>query len=180
MTTTTEVIPTQEVTIGDTLSASPANAFHWSSCTDLRQQVNSGRSRLKSVQNRTRVIRINLPGHGASPSPASRSYRIEDFVEDVARVFQHLSIDRTVLIFVGVTALSLALAVATPAFAGGHRGVRAGGVMYVGSGGPRVTQARAVSVVSSADAAYCRQRWAYYDSTSGEYMDDNGHWRPCP
>jgi hypothetical protein len=80
---------------------------------------------------------------------------------------------------VGATALSLALAVATPAFAMGLRGVRGGGAMYVGSGGSRVAQTSAGSVVSSADAAYCRQRWAYYDSTSGKYMDDDGQWRPC-
>ncbi len=49
-----------------------------------------------------------------------------------------------------VTALSLALAAATPA------------------------------VVSSADAAYCRSLGAYYDSTSREYMDGTGLWSPCP
>ena len=45
-----------------------------------------------------RVIRINLPGHGASPAPTSRSYCLEDFVEDVARVFRELSIEKAVLI----------------------------------------------------------------------------------
>jgi hypothetical protein len=76
---------------------------------------------------------------------------------------------------VGAAALSLALAVATPAFAQGHRG---GGATYVGSGSS-VTQARAGSVVLNADAAYCRARWPAYDSTSGEYMDDEGRWWPC-
>ncbi len=57
---------------------------------------------------------------------------------------------------VGAMALSLALAVATPAFA---VGVRAGGVMHVGSGGFRGAQASVGSVVSSADASYCAQRW---------------------
>ena len=71
---------------------------------------------------------------------------------------------------VGVTALSLALAVATPAFAVGLRG---GGAMHVGSGG---TQAS----VGSADASYCAQRWAYYDRASGKYMGDDGEWRTCP
>jgi hypothetical protein len=74
------------------------------------------------------------------------------------------------------TALSLALAAVTPAFAVGLRG---DGAMYVGSGGSRATQASAGSAVASADAAYCRQRWAYYDSTSGKYMDDEGQWRSC-
>jgi hypothetical protein len=73
---------------------------------------------------------------------------------------------------VGVTALSLALAVATPAFAVGLRGV--------GSGGFRAAQASVGSVVSSADASYCAQRWAYYDSASGKYMGDDGEWRSCP
>ena len=75
---------------------------------------------------------------------------------------------------IGATALSLALAVATPAFAVGLRG---GGAMHVGSGGFRDAQG---SAVSRADASYCAQRWAYYDAASGKYMDDDGAWRPCP
>ena len=75
-----------------------------------------------------------------------------------------------------VTALSLALAAATPAFAAGFRG----GAMYVGSGGSRVAQTSTGSVVSSADAAYCRSLGAYYDPTSREYMDGTGLWSPCP
>jgi hypothetical protein len=78
---------------------------------------------------------------------------------------------------VGATALSLALAVATPAFAVGLRGVHDGGAMHVGSGGFGGGQA---SVVSSTDASYCTQRWAYYNRASGKYMDDDGAWRPCP
>jgi BA14K-like protein len=77
---------------------------------------------------------------------------------------------------VGATALSLALAVATPAFAAGLRGVRDGGAMAVGSGGFRGAQA---SAVSRADASYCARRWAYYDAASGKYMGDDGEWRPC-
>jgi hypothetical protein len=78
---------------------------------------------------------------------------------------------------VGATALSLALAVATPAFAVGLRG---GGTMHVGSGGFRGAPASVGSVVSDTDASYCRQRWAYYDAASGKYMGDDGEWRPCP
>jgi hypothetical protein len=77
---------------------------------------------------------------------------------------------------VEATALSLALAVATPAFAAGLRGVRDGGAMAVGSGGFRGAQAH---VVSRADASYCARRWAYYDAASGKYMGDDGEWRPC-
>ena len=71
---------------------------------------------------------------------------------------------------VGATALSLALAVATPAFAVRLRGVGGGGAMRVDNGGFRGAQASIGSVVSSADASYCRQRWAYYDPASGKYM----------
>jgi len=77
---------------------------------------------------------------------------------------------------VGATALSLVLAVATPAFAAGLRG---GGAMDVGSGGFRGVQ-NVDPVVSSADAAsHCAQRWAYFDRASGKYMGDDGEWRPC-
>ena len=78
---------------------------------------------------------------------------------------------------VGATTLSLALAVGTPTFAVGLRGVHGGGAMHIGSGGVRDAQG---SAVSGADASYCAQRWAYYDPASGKYMGDNGNWRPCP
>jgi hypothetical protein len=81
------------------------------------------------------------------------------------------------LIGIGATALSLALAVATPAFAVGLRG---GVAMHVGSGGFRGVQASVGSVVSSTDASYCARRWAYYDPASGKYMGDDGEWHPCP
>jgi hypothetical protein len=85
------------------------------------------------------------------------------------------------LVIVGATALSLALAVATPAFAVGLRGVSGGGMMDVGSGGFRGAQASIGSVVSrGADASFCAQRWAYYDPASGKAMGDDGEWRPCP
>jgi hypothetical protein len=81
----------------------------------------------------------------------------------------------------GATALSLALAVATPAFAVGLRGVSDGGVVHVGSGGFRGAQASVGSAASSGtDASYCAQRWAYYDPASGKAMGDDGEWRPCP
>jgi hypothetical protein len=82
---------------------------------------------------------------------------------------------------VGAMALSLTLAVATPAFAVGLRGVPGGGAMYVSSGGFRGAQASVGSVAASgADASYCAQRWAYHDPASGKYMGDDGQWRPCP
>jgi BA14K-like protein len=81
---------------------------------------------------------------------------------------------------VGATALSLALVVATPAFAGERVGVGGRSTMNVGSGGFRDAQANTGSVSpSDAAASYCRQRWAYYDPASGKYMGDDGEWRPC-
>jgi hypothetical protein len=80
---------------------------------------------------------------------------------------------------VRATALSLALAVATPVFAVGLRNVA--GAMHVGNGGFRGAQASIGSVgTNAADASYCRQRWAYYDPAARKYMGDDGEWRPCP
>ena len=75
-------------------------------------------------------------------------------------------------------ALSLALAVATPAFAAELHGVHGGELMDVG--GFRKAQTSIGSFVpSNAAAAHCAQRWAYYDRASGKYMGDDGQWRPC-
>jgi hypothetical protein len=77
---------------------------------------------------------------------------------------------------VGAMALSLALAVATPAFAAGVHG---GGAMIFSSGGFHGALATVAPVVSSANASHCAQRWAYFDRESGKYMGDDGEWRPC-
>lgn len=45
-----------------------------------------------------RVIRINLPGHGGSPSPNGRDYRIEDFVADLKAIFDELGLEQAVLV----------------------------------------------------------------------------------
>jgi hypothetical protein len=79
---------------------------------------------------------------------------------------------------VGAAALSLASAVATPAFAVGLHGVRGGDLMNIGRFGG--AQASTGSFVpTEAAAAHCAQRWAYYDRASGKYMGDDGQWRPC-
>ena len=80
---------------------------------------------------------------------------------------------------VGVTALSLVLTVATPAFAMGLRG-GGDGAMHVGSGGFRGVQSVDSVVPGDADASYCAQRWAYHDAASGKYRGDDGEWRLCP
>jgi BA14K-like protein len=79
---------------------------------------------------------------------------------------------------VGAAALSLALAVATPALAAEFHGVRGGDLMDVGGfGGAQASTGS--HVPSEAAAAHCAQRWAYYDRASGKYMGDDGQWRPC-
>jgi hypothetical protein len=79
---------------------------------------------------------------------------------------------------VGAAALSLALSVATPAFAVELHGVRGGDLMDV-SGFGGVQASTGSFVPSEAAAAHCAQRWAYYDRASGKYMGDDGQWRPC-
>ena len=79
---------------------------------------------------------------------------------------------------VGAAALSLALAVATPAFAVELHGVRGGDLMDVGGFGGAQTSIRSF-VPSEAATAHCAQRWPYYDRASGKYMGDDGQWRPC-
>jgi BA14K-like protein len=85
------------------------------------------------------------------------------------------------LSIVGATALSLALAVGTPTFAVGLRGVHGhgGGAMHVGSGRLGGAQAKRRLLPGIEDASYCTQRWTYYDPASGKYMGDDGEWRPC-
>jgi BA14K-like protein len=84
------------------------------------------------------------------------------------------------LSIVGATALSLALAVGTPTFAEGLRGVHGHGAMHVGSGGLGGAQAkRRLRGIEEASALYCAQRWMYYNPASGKYMGDDGEWRPC-
>jgi hypothetical protein len=79
---------------------------------------------------------------------------------------------------VGAAALSLALAVATPAFAVELHGVRGGAVMDVGRFGGAQASTGSFEP-SEAAAAHCAQRWAYYDRASGKYMGDDEQWRPC-
>ena len=43
----------------------------------------------------------------------------------------------------------------------------------------RGAQASVGPVVSTTDASYCAQRWAYYDRASGKYLGDDGQWHPC-
>src|ERR1700730_17940504 len=98
MTTATTVMPTRDVTIGDTFVRISGQGFPLVFVHGFTTTSEFWSEQVKEFAEAYRVIRINLPGHGASPAPTSRGYRIEDFVEDVARVFQELSVDRAVLI----------------------------------------------------------------------------------
>ena len=86
MTTTRDVSPTQEVTIGDTFVRVSGQGFPLVFVHGFTTTSEFWKEQAEEFSKSYRVIRINLPGHGASPSPASRSYRIEDFVEDQRRI----------------------------------------------------------------------------------------------
>ena len=98
MNTTTTVMPTRDVTIGDTFVRISGQGFPLVFVHGFTTTSEFWSEQVKEFAEAYRVIRINLPGHGASPAPTSRGYRIEDFVEDVARVFQELNVDRAILI----------------------------------------------------------------------------------
>ena len=98
MTTATTVMPTRDVTIGDTFVRISGQGFPLVFVHGFTTTSEFWREQAEEFSKSYRVIRINLPGHGASPAPTSRSYCIEDFVEDVARVFRELSIEKAVLI----------------------------------------------------------------------------------
>jgi 3-oxoadipate enol-lactonase len=98
MTTTTAVVPTHDVTIGDTFVRISGQGFPLVFVHGFTTTSEFWKEQVEEFSKSYRVIRMNLPGHGPSPAPTSRGYRIEDFVEDVARVFQELSVDRAVLI----------------------------------------------------------------------------------
>lgn len=98
MTTATTVMPTRDVTIGDTFVRISGQGFPLVFVHGFTTTSEFWREQAEEFSKAYRVIRINLPGHGASPAPTSRSYCLEDFVEDVARVFRELSIEKAVLI----------------------------------------------------------------------------------
>jgi hypothetical protein len=81
----------------------------------------------------------------------------------------------------GAVALSLAFAVATPAFAAESRAQAGSGAMRLRNIEFRDTQATGVGAPGSPSAvAYCTQRWPYYDPSTGKYMNDDGQWHVCP
>jgi hypothetical protein len=98
MTAATTVMPTRDVTIGDTFVRISGQGFPLVFVHGFTTTSEFWREQAEEFSKAYRVIRINLPGHGASPAPTSRSYCLEDFVEDVARVFRELSIEKAVLI----------------------------------------------------------------------------------
>jgi len=95
---TTALIPAQDVRLGDTFVRTCGQGFPLVFVHGFTTTSEFWKEQVEEFAKSYRVIRINLPGHGDSPAPTGRSYRIEDFVEDVARVFRELSVDRAVLI----------------------------------------------------------------------------------
>jgi pimeloyl-ACP methyl ester carboxylesterase len=91
-------MPARDVTIGDTFVRISGQGLPLVFVHGFTTTSEFWREQAEEFSKAYRVIRINLPGHGASPAPTSRSYCIEDFVEDVARVFRELSIEKAVLI----------------------------------------------------------------------------------
>src|SRR3977135_3072313 len=96
--TTTTLMPTRDVTIGDTFVRISGQGFPLVFVHGFTTTSEFWKEQAEEFSKAYRVIRINLPGHGASPAPPSRGYCLEDFVEDVARVFRELSIEKAVLI----------------------------------------------------------------------------------
>src|SRR3977135_2482724 len=96
--TTTTLMPTRDVTIGDTFVRISGQGFPLVFVHGFTTTSEFWKEQAEEFSKAYRVIRINLPGHGASPAPPSRGYCLEDFVEDVTRVFRELSIEKAVLI----------------------------------------------------------------------------------
>jgi pimeloyl-ACP methyl ester carboxylesterase len=88
MTAATTVMPTRDATISDTFVRISGQGFPLVFVHGFTTTSEFWREQVEEFSKAYRVIRINLPGHGASPAPTSRSYCLEDFVEDVARVFR--------------------------------------------------------------------------------------------
>jgi len=91
-------MPVQDVMIGDTLVRVSGEGFPLVFVHGFTTTSEFWREQAEEFSKGYRVIRVNLPGHGASPAPTSRSYCLNDFVEDVARVFRELNIEKAVLI----------------------------------------------------------------------------------
>lgn len=86
------------ITIGEmkvrVLGDGPALVF----CHGFTTTGEFWRTQLAAFSGTHRVVVINLPGHGPSASPANREYTIDAFRDDLARVFQHLSLSKAVLV----------------------------------------------------------------------------------
>ena len=91
-------IPAQDRRIGDTFVRMSGEGFPLVFVHGFTTTSEFWREQAEEFSKAYRVVRINLPGHGASPAPTSRSYCLDDFVEDVARAFRELKIEKAVLI----------------------------------------------------------------------------------
>lgn len=56
------------------------------------------REQLEPFSRTHRVVVVNLPGHGPSARPEGRAYTIDEFADDIARVFDTLALREAVLV----------------------------------------------------------------------------------
>jgi pimeloyl-ACP methyl ester carboxylesterase len=75
----TALIPTQDIIIGDSFVRISGQRFPLVFVHGFTTTSEFWKEQADEFAKSYRVIRINLPGHGASPAPTARSYRIEDF-----------------------------------------------------------------------------------------------------
>jgi 3-oxoadipate enol-lactonase len=90
MTAATTVMPTQDATIGDTFVRISGEGFPLVFVHGFTTTSEFWREQVEEFSKANRVIiRINLPGHGASPAPTSRSYRLEDSLRTSPGCFEN-------------------------------------------------------------------------------------------
>ncbi len=56
------------------------------------------REQMLTFAKTNRVVALNLPGHGTSPSPRNRRYTINAYVDDLKQLFDALKLDKAVLV----------------------------------------------------------------------------------
>jgi 3-oxoadipate enol-lactonase len=98
MGTPAHTLPTRDEMIGDTFVRISGQGFPLVFVHGFTTTSEFWGEQAKEFSETYRVVRINLPGHGASPAPLSRGYGLDDFVEDINQVFRELGIEKAVLI----------------------------------------------------------------------------------
>jgi pimeloyl-ACP methyl ester carboxylesterase len=88
----------QTITIGDMKVRVSGSGFPLIFVHDYTNTSEFWREQIAEFSDSYLVIRPNLPGHGISPRPATRSYSIDAFVNDIEGIFHQLSLRRVVLV----------------------------------------------------------------------------------